>query len=481
MTNGRTAVVVGAGPNGLTAAARLASEGWQVTVYEAAATIGGGSRTAELIEPGVHHDVCAAVHPAGASSPAFAALGLERHGLRWCHPEIPLVHPIEGDRAGVLYRSLDATVEGLPAPDGKRWRRLMEPLLERFDEVRDFTQSPLIGWPSHPLVAARYGIRGLWPATTLARTFRHEEAKGLLAGLSAHACLPLSHPFTGGMGVMLGLMAHGVGWPVAEGGSQAIVNALAAVVREHGGQILVNRHVTQLSELPSADAVLLDVSPRQLVQMAGGGLDGWRGRPYRRYRYGWSACKADYVLSGPMPWSSEPTRRAGTVHVGGTIEDVVASERAVARGNVSEHPYVLVAQATVADPTRAPVGRHTLWAYCHVPNGDPRDATAPIEAQFDRFAPGWRDLVVGRAVRAAPEFEAYNANAIGGDFAGGSMGGRQLFARPRITLNPYRTPLPGVWLCSASTPPGAAVHGMCGWHAAGRVLGSHSGRSERES
>lgn len=466
----RTAVVVGAGPNGLTAAARLATEGWAVTVYEAAPTIGGGSRTAELVVPGVRHDVCAAVHPAGAASPAFAALGLDHYGLRWVHPEIPLVHPVEGERAGVLHRGLDATVEALPAPDGRRWRRLMGPLLRHFDEVHEFTQGPMIGIPRHPLVAARFGLRGLWPATVLAHRFRHEETRGLLAGLAAHACLPLNRPFTGGMGVTLGLMGHAVGWPVAEGGSQAVVDALAAVVRAHGGEIVTDHHVTELAELPAADAVLLDVSPRQLVAMAGGRLDGWRGRPYRRYRYGWSACKLDYVLSGPMPWTAEPARRAGTVHLGGPLADLVASEAAVQRGGVSAHPYVLVAQATVADPTRAAGGQHTLWAYCHVPNGSPLDATDRIEAQFDRFAPGWRDLVVGRAVRTAPQFEDYNPNAIGGDFAGGSMGGRQLFARPRLTLNPYRTPLPGVWLCSASTPPGAAVHGMCGWHAAGRVL-----------
>jgi phytoene dehydrogenase-like protein len=272
------------------------------------------------------------------------------------------------------------------------------------------------------------------------------------------------------MGLMLGLMAHGVGWPVAEGGSQAIVDALCAKLTAHGGKIVTNSPVTDLRELPEADAILLDVSPRQLVQMAGGQLDGWKGRAYRRYRYGWSACKVDYVLSGPMPWTAEPARHAGTVHLGGTFDEIVASERAVQHGAVSEYPYMLVAQAAVADPTRAPSGVHTIWAYCHVPNAHPDDVSSHIEAQFDRFAPGWRDLVIGRAVRTAQDLEAYNPTLIGGDFAGGSMGGRQLFARPRITLNPWRTPLKGVWLCSASTPPGAAVHGMCGWHAAGKVL-----------
>ena len=271
---------------------------------------------------------------------------------------------------------------------------------------------------------------------------------------------------------MLGLMAHGVGWPVAEGGSQAIVDALASVIGEHTGTIVTDHPVTDLRELPGADAVLLDVSPRQLVALAGGRLDGWRGRPYRRFRYGWSASKLDYVLSGPMPWTAPAARRAGTVHLGGSLAEVAASERAVQCGGVSEHPFVLVAQATVADPTRAPDGRHTLWAYCHVPNASPLDASDAIESQFDRYAPGWRDLVVGRVVRGAKDLAEYNPNLIGGDFAGGSMAGRQLFARPRVALNPYRTPLAGVWLCSASTPPGAAVHGMCGWHAAGRVLGS---------
>jgi phytoene dehydrogenase-like protein len=474
--SGRTAVVVGAGPNGLTAAARLARAGWAVTVYEAAPTIGGGSRTAELIEPGVRHDVCAAVHPSGVASPAFAALGLDQHGLRWRHPDIPLVHPLDGGRAGVLHRSLDATVEGLPDADGRRWRRLMGPLLDDFEAVAEFTQGPMLRWPAHPIVTARFGWRGAGPATWAARRFEHPEAQALLAGLAAHACLPLNRPLTAGMGVTLGLLAHAVGWPVAEGGSQAIVDALAGVVVAHGGRIVTDHLVEDLRDLGPADAVLADVTPRQLVAMADGRLDGWRGRAYRRYRYGWGASKVDYVLSGPMPWSAEAARRAGTVHLGGTLAEVVASERAVHRGAVPGAPYVLVAQATVADPTRAPAGRHTVWAYCHVPHASPVDATSRMEAQFDRFAPGWRDLVVGRSVRTAPDLADYNPNVIGGDFAGGSMGGRQLVARPRVTLNPYRTPLPGVWLCSASTPPGAAVHGMCGWHAAARVLAATGGR-----
>lgn len=470
----RTAVVVGAGPNGLTAAARLARAGWQVTVLEAQSTIGGGSRTSELIEPGVVHDVCAAVHPAGVASTAFRALRLEDHGLRWLQPEVPLVHALDGGRAVVLHRSLDATVELLPAADGRRWRSLVQPLLENFEAVAGFTQGPLLSLPRHPIAAARFGVRGAWSAQALRRLFRHEEAPALLAGLAGHSCLPLDRPFTGGLGLMLGLMGHAVGWPVAAGGSQAIVTALAALIEENGGSIHTDHLVTDLRDLPAADAVLLDISPRQLVAMSGGRLDGWRGRPYRRFRYGWSACKVDYVLSGPMPWSAVDARRTATLHLGGTFDEVAQSELAVQRGSVAERPFVLVAQPSVVDPSRAPAGMHTLWAYCHVPNASPLDVSERIEAQFDRFAPGWRDLVVGRSVRTAPAFASYNPTAIGGDFAGGSLAGRQLFARPRLAVDPYRTPVPDVWLCSASTPPGAAVHGMCGWHAAASVLRAHT-------
>ena len=268
----------------------------------------------------------------------------------------------------------------------------------------------------------------------------------------------------------LGVMGHTAGWPVARGGSRAVIDALCRVIAEHGGSVVTDHHVEDLRDLPPADAVLADVSPRQLVAMAGGRLDGWRGRAYRRFRYGWSACKVDYVLSAPMPWINADARRTATLHLGGPLDEVVGSEAAVARGTLSERPFVLVAQPTVVDPTRAPAGRHTLWAYCHVPNSSTLDVSDRIEAQFDRFAPGWRDLVIGRSVRTAPQFAAYNPSAIGGDFAGGSMSGRQLLARPRLALDPYHTPLDSVWLCSASTPPGAAVHGMCGWHAAGRVL-----------
>ncbi|MEY4371870.1 MAG: hypothetical protein RL219_639 [Actinomycetota bacterium] len=466
----RNAVVVGAGPNGLTAAARLAREGWDVTVYESAPTPGGGSRTAELIEPGVRHDVCAAVHPSGAASAAFASLQLERHGLTWLHPEIPLVHPLDGGRAAVLHRSLDDTVAAMPAADGRRWRRLVAPILHRFEAVNAFTQGPLLAWPDDLVAATVFGVRGLWPASLLQSMFRGDEAPALLAGLSAHSCLPLDRPFTGGLGVMIGALGHAVGWPVAAGGSQAIVDALGSVIRQHGGRIITDHTVLDLRELPPADAVLLDVSPKQFVSMAGNRLDGRAARPYRRFRYGWSACKVDYVLSGPMPWLSPEARRTVTLHLGGTFDEVAASEAAVQRGNVHSAPFVLVAQASVVDPSRAPDGRHTLWAYCHVPNASPLDVSDRIESQFDRFAPGWRDLVVGRSVRTAPAFAAYNPSAIGGDFAGGSMAGRQLLARPKLAVDPYRTPIDGVWLCSASTPPGAAVHGMCGWNAAGRVL-----------
>lgn len=470
------AVVVGAGPNGLTAAARLAVAGHRVLVVEGGATVGGACRTASLLDADIRHDLGAAVHPSGAGSPAFRALGLEQHGLRWCRPPVALAHPLDGDEAAVLYDSVADTAARLDPGDGDRYEALVRPLLARWDGVLGTALGPILRVPDDLIAATRFGLVGLPPATLLARRFRGPRARALLGGLAAHSFLPLTRPFTAGIGLTLGLFAHVVGWPVAEGGSQSIVDALARVVVANGGRIETGRTVASLAELPAARATLLDVTPRQLVTLAAGALDGRPGRPYRRFRYGPSVVKVDYVLSGPMPWRNPEAARAGTVHLGGHLEDLVRAEAEMDAGRVPERPYALVAQPDVADPGRRAGDRRPLWAYCHLRRGaDAAAARGAMEGQFDRWAPGWRDLVVGSVATGAAELEAWNPNIVDGDIGGGALSMRQLVARPRLALDPYRTPLPATWLCSSSTPPGAGVHGMAGWHAAGRVL-SHLAR-----
>jgi phytoene dehydrogenase-like protein len=463
------AVVVGAGPNGLTAAARLASAGAKVLVLERDEHPGGGTRSAELLVPGVVQDVCSAVHPFGVASPAFRALALEEHGLRWSHPPIALAHPLDDGDAVLLHRSLEDTATGLDG-DADAYCRLVAPLLARWDDLLPALLGPVLAVPPHPVALGRFGLAGVLPITVLARRFRTPRARALLAGLAAHSIQPLTTPLTGALGLSLALAAHASGWPFAEGGSQAIADALGKAIASNGGELVTDHDVAGLDELPSTTVTLLDVTPSQLVAMSEGRLAGWAGRAYRRFRHGPGACKVDYVLSGPMPWTSAEARQAGTLHLGGDLRELVASERAPSKGQIPEQPFVLVTQPTVADSTRAPAGTHVLWAYCHVPPGSPFDASARIDAQLDRFAPGWRDLIVARGVRRAVDLERYNPNYVGGDIVGGAMSPRQIVARPRLSLRPYDTPLPGVLLCSASTPPGGAVHGMCGWHAAGRAI-----------
>ena len=458
------AIVVGSGPNGLTAAARLAKEGARVLVLERADRLGGGTRSEEII-PGVVRDICSAVHPFGVASPAFAALGLEDHGLRWAHPPIALAHPFDDGSAVALHRSIDQTAAGLGDDEGA-YLGLVGGLLSRWGLVVDSLLGPVLAVPPHPIAFARFGLAGAMPITLLSRRFRTPAARALLAGLAAHSIQPLTSPFTGALGLSLTVAAHASGWPFAFGGSQAIADALTAVARSNGAELVTGHEVTRLGDLPPARVTLVDVTPRQLVAMAVEPA----GHPYRRFRYGAGACKVDLVLSGPMPWTAEAARQAGTLHLGGQLPELVESEAAPAQGRVAERPFVLLTQPTVADPTRAPDGTHVLWAYCHVPSGSPFDATARIEAQFDRFAPGWRDLVVHRQTQTAAALAHYNPNYIGGDIVGGAMTPRQIIGRPKLSLRPYDTPLPGVLLCSASTPPGGAVHGMCGWHAAGRAL-----------
>lgn len=464
------AVVVGSGPNGLAAAITIARAGRRVLVLEAKSSPGGGSRTAELTLPGFRHDVCSAIHPLGAASPFFRSLRLERFGLEWLHPEVLLAHPLEGGRAGVMYTSLEETAAAL-GPDGNAYRRLLGPLVRQWPALLPSILGPVLRVPRHPLAMARFGLAALQPATWLIRRFETDEARGLFAGQAAHAMVPLDSFQTSSFGLVLAASAHSAGWPVAKGGSQAIVDALAACLRSLGGEIECDRPVRTLDDLPPARAYLFDVTPRQLLHIAGSRLGGIYRRQLEGYRYGPGVFKLDYALSGPMPWTNPEARRAGTVHVGGTVEEMAEAEHEVGRGYHPEHPLVLVAQQSVADPSRAPAGQHTLWAYCHVPNGSTFDMTGRIERQIDRFAPGWRDLILARATMGTGDYERYNPNDIGGDIGGGASDGLQLLFRPVPRLNPYRTSLPGVYLCSSSTPPGGGVHGMCGYRAARAALG----------
>ncbi len=462
------AVVVGAGPNGLAAAVTLAAAGGRVLVLEAHETVGGGTRTAELTLPGFRHDVCSAVHPMGVASPFFRDLPLDRYGLEWIWPELPLAHPLDGGTAVALERSIEATAAGL-GRDGDAYRRLFAPLAADWDKILATFLGPM-PTPRHPLAMARFAP-GLLPAATLARrVFRDERARAVLAGLAAHIILPLEWATTAAYGMMLGMLAHAAGWPIARGGSQAIADALAAYLRSLGGVIETGTRVESLDELPPSRAVLLDVAPRELLRITGERLPGRYRRALERYRYGQGVFKIDYALSEPVPWAAEAARRAGTLHLGGTLPEIAAAERAIWRGEHPQRPYVLVSQPTLFDPTRAPDGRHTLWAYCHVPAGSAEDMTARIEAQIERFAPGFGDCVLARHTMTAAGYERYNPNFVGGDINAGAQTWRQLFTRPVASRDPYATPLPGVFLCSAATPPGGGVHGMCGYHAARSAL-----------
>jgi phytoene dehydrogenase-like protein len=465
------AVVVGSGPNGLAAAVTLARAGRSVHVYEAADEIGGGTRTAELIEPGFHHDVCSAVHPFGVLSPFFAheADDLERLGLRWCRPEIDLTHPLDGGRVAVLRHDLAATVAGL-GEDGRAYERLVGPTVRNWPKLVDAVLGPVVRIPRHPVALARFGVVAVAPATVLGRGFSTEEGKALLAGAAAHAFLPLDHLFSGAFGLTLLAGSHLAGWPVAEGGSHAITKAMAGLLTELGGEITTGRRVGELAELPASRVVLFDIAPAQVADIAHDSLPGRFRRKLTRFRPGPGVFKIDYTLDGPVPWADPHSAAASTVHLGGTMAEIAAAEADVAAGRHAERPYVLVAQQSVMDPTRAPEGKHTLWAYCHVPNGSTLDQTAAIEGQIERFAPGFRDVVRGRAVMNSPDYEAYNPTLLGGSITGGAHDGLQLVFRP--TWRNYRTPNDAIWLCSSSTPPGGGVHGMCGRNAAQRVLAS---------
>lgn len=462
-------VVVGAGPNGLAAALTCAEAGRSVLVLEAMDTIGGGCRTAELTLPGFAHDICSAIHPLAAVSPFFASADLQRHGLELLHAPVALAHPLDGGRAGVLHRSLEDTIAGMGA-DGRAWDRHVGWATRRWEALAPALLGPVLRVPRHPMTMGAFGARGLLPATVAGRAFRTDEARGIFGGAAAHAFLPLSHALTTAMGMMLLASGHVAGWPVAKGGSQAIVDAMAARLTELGGIIETNRAVRSLDDVPPSSAVLFDVTPRQLLDICGDALpSGYRHR-LGKFRYGPGVFKVDYALSEPVPWTNDDCRRAGSLHLGGTLAEVAAAEAEVAAGRHPDRPFVLVGQQSLADPSRAPAGQHTLWTYCHVPNGSVVDMTDAIERQIERFAPGFRDVVLARHVANNAWYEAHNANLIGGDINGGSFAGLQQVLRPRPGVHPYRTSNPRLFLCSSSTPPGGGVHGMCGANAAKAAL-----------
>jgi phytoene dehydrogenase-like protein len=464
------AVVVGAGPNGLAAAITLAQAGCSVLLIEATEVIGGGCRSAELTLLGCIHDICAAIQPLAVSSPFFRSLPLEQFGLRWVYPPAAFAHPLENGRAVVVERSATATSESLE-PDGRAYRRLMQPLVEAWDELSEDLLGPLPLPPRHLLPLIGFGLRAIWPAYALARAcFRTEAARAWLAGLAAHAALPLTAPITAAFGLVLGACAHAVGWPMAQGGAQRIVDAMAAYLRSLGAEIVTGWRVESLRELPAARATLLDLTPRQILRLAGDRLPPAYRRQLEAYRYGAGAFKLDYALDGPIPWRAPECARAATVHIGGTLEEITVSEALVSRGQHPEQPFVLLVQHSLFDPSRAPHGQHTCWAYCHVPNGSTADMTARVEAQIERFAPGFRDRILARHAMHTAALQRYNANYIGGDFNGGQQDWRQLYTRPTLHQPPYATPVAGLYVCSSSTPPGGGVHGMCGHHAARLAL-----------
>jgi phytoene dehydrogenase-like protein len=467
------AVVVGAGPNGLAAAITLARAGRSVLVVEAAPTIGGGTRTEELTLPGFRHDLCATIVPLAVASPFFRSIDLAARGVEMIHSDAPVAHALDGGRAAVLERSVTATAAGFGADpaEGRAWRRLFGHLVHDADKLGPEILGPVVHRPRHPLALARFGLPALQSATRLARTaLRGDDAQALFGGLAAHSMVDLGRPLSASFGLVLGLYAHAVGWPMVRGGTAAIGEALASELRDLGGEIETGRPVTGLEDLPPSRVILLDVTPRAALALAGAGLPGPTRRAYERFRYGSGIFKLDWALDGPIPWTADGARRAATVHLGGTLDEVAAGEREVASGGHPERPFVIVVQYAAWDASRAPAGKATAWAYCHVPAGSTIDMTERIEAQVERFAPGFRDRVLARSVRGPAAMEAHNPNYVGGDINAGVQDIRQLLFRPRVSLDPYWTGAPGLYLCSSSTAPGGGAHGMSGYHAARSAL-----------
>ncbi|MFT5196980.1 MAG: phytoene dehydrogenase-like protein [Cellvibrionaceae bacterium] len=463
------AVIIGSGPNGLTAAIELARNGAKVLVLEAADTIGGGTRTQELTLPGFKHDFCAAVHPMGVLSPYWKALPLEKFGLKWIFPEASIAHPLEGESAVLMTKSLEETAENLGI-DSRAWQRMVQPLLNQGEGLLKDALGPL-GIPRHPLAFTWFGMQGALPATAYAKLrFKTARARALFAGCAGHSVLPLSKPFSGAVGLIFALTAHMENWPVAAGGSATITQALASYLETWGGTIETGVTVTDLAQVPDSKVVLFDTGPDQLASIAKSALPDQYVRRLGRYNYGPGVFKLDWALDGPIPWTDQNCLKASTVHVGGTLEEIAQSEHDAWHGLHSEKPYLIVCQQSQFDSSRAPEGKHTGYAYCHVPNGSTIDMTARIEDQIERFAPGFKDLILARHTTNTKDFSLYNRNYVGGAITGGAADITQLFTRPVARLNPYSTPNRRLFICSHSSPPGGGVHGMCGFHAARSVL-----------
>lgn len=466
-------IVIGSGPNGLAAAITLCQAGWSVKVMEAHDTPGGGMRTLPLTKRGFNHDICSAIHPMAAASPFFQSLPLEEHGLEWIYPEYPLAHPLDDGSAVIMEHSIEKTAMNLGI-DSLAYRKLMEPLVNQWEKLIPEVLAPL-HWPRHPLLLARFGLKAIRSAESLIQShFLDKKAKALFAGLAAHSVMPLQKKMTSAIGLILGMMGHATGWPLPKGGSQQIADALCGVLKSYGGELETNRKVERLEELPDDSIKLFDVTPRQLLQIAGSHLPTLYRKRLDRYRYGPGVCKVDAALDQPIPWTDPKCQKAGTVHLGGTFEEIKHSEEAAWRGLHTQHPYVLLAQQSKFDPTRAPENKHTLWAYCHVPHGSDNDMTEAILDQIERFAPGFKSTIITLNTHTATQLHHYNANYVGGDINGGAQNITQLFSRPVARFSPYTTPRDDLFICSSSTPPGGGVHGMCGYHAAQAVLRKHT-------
>jgi phytoene dehydrogenase-like protein len=461
------AIVIGSGPNGLAAAITIIHSGKSAAVFEGAEKIGGGMRSAELTLPGFVHDVCSAVYPLAIGSPFFRSLPLDQYGLEWVQPPSALAHPLDDGSAVLLERSLDRTAAGL-GRDGDMYRRLMQPLVDSWQDLDADLLGPL-RWPRKPIAMARFGLSAIRPARSFSENwFAEQRARALFAGLSAHSMLPLEAWGSAAFGLVLATTGHALGWPIVRRGSQSLAQALALYFRSQGGEIYTNAPVRTLDELPSCKVILCDVTPQQFLALAGSRLSPSYRRRLQRYRYGMGAFKIDWALSAPVPWKAQACARAATVHLGGTLQEIAVSERAAWRGDHPAEPFVLAVQPSLFDSSRAPETKHTLWTYCHVPNGSHVDMAARIEAQIERFAPGFRDIVLARSVAGPAELERRNPNLIGGDINGGAPTLGQLFLRPTLKL--YSTSARGLYICSASTPPGGGVHGMCGYFAARQAL-----------
>lgn len=467
MASGLKACVVGSGPNGLSAAIVLAQAGVRVEVFEAQPTAGGAVRSMELTLPGFVHDFGSAVYPLGAGSPFFSSLPLRDYGLEWIHSPAPLAHPLDDGTAVVLERDLDAAAAAL-APDGHAWCSLLQTLVNHWNELAPELLCPLLNVPKHPFLLARFGMNALLSAKFLAHRFKSERTRALFAGLAAHSFLALDDPLSSAFGILMAAPAHAVGWPIARGGSQSITNALCAYLEKLGGTVTTSSPVKSLDALSRHDLILCDVTPRQLVAMAGRQLSEDFKSRLNNFRYGPGVFKVDYALDAPIPWKAQECMRAATLHLGGTFEEIAVGEKAVRSGQHPERPFVLLAQPSLFDPSRAPAGKQTAWAYCHVPNGSTFDMLPRLEGQIERFAPGFRDTILARRVSSPATLESMNANLVGGDISGGVIDLRNMLFRPTAKL--YATSARNIFLCSSSTPPGGGVHGMCGYHAAKAAL-----------